>query len=110
STCRSTTRGSSTGTGSATLTMRPWSTSGVNARSGPPEVTMGLGAVRFGFGFSAESWAGFAFAVESRAGFAQAVEARIEPRGPLAAAAVEDVHDRRGRELFGLCRRLGLDD
>jgi RNA polymerase sigma factor (sigma-70 family) len=29
---------------------------------------------------------------------------------PLAAAAVEDVHERRGRELFGLCRRLGLDD
>jgi RNA polymerase sigma-70 factor (ECF subfamily) len=29
---------------------------------------------------------------------------------PLAASAVSDVHDRRGRELFGLCRRLGLDD
>ena len=29
---------------------------------------------------------------------------------PLAASAVADVHDRRGRELFGLCRRLGLDD
>lgn len=29
---------------------------------------------------------------------------------PLVAAAVADVHDRRGRELFGLCRRLGLDD
>jgi RNA polymerase sigma factor (sigma-70 family) len=29
---------------------------------------------------------------------------------PLAASVVEDVHDRRGRELFGLCRRLGLDD
>jgi RNA polymerase sigma factor (sigma-70 family) len=29
---------------------------------------------------------------------------------PLAASAVEDVHERRGRELFGLCRRLGLDD
>ena len=29
---------------------------------------------------------------------------------PLEAAAVEDVHERRGRELFGLCRRLGLDD
>ena len=29
---------------------------------------------------------------------------------PLAATAVEDVHERRGRELFGLCRRLGLDD
>ena len=29
---------------------------------------------------------------------------------PLAAAAVADVHDRRGRELFGLCRRLGLDE
>ena len=33
------------------------------------------------------------------------------PRGlPLEAAAVADVHERRGRELFGLCRRLGLDD
>ena len=29
---------------------------------------------------------------------------------PLAATAVEDVHERRGRELFGLCRRLGLDE
>lgn len=29
---------------------------------------------------------------------------------PLAADAVEDVHERRGRELFGLCRRLGLDE
>ena len=29
---------------------------------------------------------------------------------PMAATAVADVHDRRGRELFGLCRRLGLDE
>lgn len=29
---------------------------------------------------------------------------------PLEASAVADVHDRRGHELFGLCRRLGLDD
>ena len=28
----------------------------------------------------------------------------------MVATAVADVHDRRGRELFGLCRRLGLDD
>ncbi len=28
----------------------------------------------------------------------------------LGSAAVTDVHDRRGRELFGLCRRLGLDE
>ena len=28
----------------------------------------------------------------------------------LESAAVTDVHDRRGRELFGLCRRLGLDE
>ena len=28
----------------------------------------------------------------------------------VAASAVADVHDRRGRELFGLCRRLGLDE
>jgi len=33
-----------------------------------------------------------------------------DARPPLQAAAVEDVHERRGRELFGLCRRLGLDD
>jgi RNA polymerase sigma factor (sigma-70 family) len=32
------------------------------------------------------------------------------PGRPLAASAVEDVHQRRGRELFGLCRRLGLDE
>ena len=31
-------------------------------------------------------------------------------RRPLEAAAVADVLDRRGRELFGLCRRLGLDE
>lgn len=30
-------------------------------------------------------------------------------RLPLSAGAVEDVHEHRGRELFGLCRRLGLD-
>jgi RNA polymerase sigma factor (sigma-70 family) len=29
---------------------------------------------------------------------------------PLGAAEVEDVHQRRGRDLFGLCRRLGLND
>ena len=29
---------------------------------------------------------------------------------PLTAYAVEGVHQRRGRELFGLCRRLGLDE
>jgi RNA polymerase sigma factor (sigma-70 family) len=29
---------------------------------------------------------------------------------PLESSAVADVHDRRGRELFGLCRRLGLDE
>ena len=35
--------------------------------------------------------------------------ARLGAR-PLESAAVTDVHDRRGRELFGLCRRLGLDE
>jgi RNA polymerase sigma factor (sigma-70 family) len=29
---------------------------------------------------------------------------------PLGSATVADVHVRRGRELFGLCRRLGLDE
>lgn len=29
---------------------------------------------------------------------------------PMVATAMADVHDRRGRELFGLCRRLGLDE
>lgn len=37
-------------------------------------------------------------------------EMSAPPGRPLGAAAVADVHDRRGRELFGLCRRLGLDD
>jgi RNA polymerase sigma factor (sigma-70 family) len=32
------------------------------------------------------------------------------PGRPLVASAIEGVHERRGRELFGLCRRLGLDD
>jgi RNA polymerase sigma factor (sigma-70 family) len=36
--------------------------------------------------------------------------AAVMGRIPLASAAVADVHDRRGRELFGLCRRLGLDE
>jgi RNA polymerase sigma factor (sigma-70 family) len=30
--------------------------------------------------------------------------------GHLSASVVADIHDRRGRELFGLCRRLGLDE
>jgi RNA polymerase sigma-70 factor, ECF subfamily len=29
---------------------------------------------------------------------------------PLGAAVLEGVHQRRGRDLFGLCRRLGLND
>jgi RNA polymerase sigma-70 factor, ECF subfamily len=29
---------------------------------------------------------------------------------PLGAAEVESVHQRRGRDLFGLCRRLGLNE
>jgi RNA polymerase sigma factor (sigma-70 family) len=37
-------------------------------------------------------------------------EASTTRSGPLQASAVADVHDRRGRELFGLCRRLGLDE
>ncbi|MBI2762286.1 MAG: sigma-70 family RNA polymerase sigma factor [Chloroflexi bacterium] len=39
-----------------------------------------------------------------------ATEALVPTHRPLEAAAVADVHERRGRELFGLCRRLGLDD
>jgi RNA polymerase sigma-70 factor (ECF subfamily) len=39
-----------------------------------------------------------------------ASDARDSLTRPLEASAVADVHDRRGRELFGLCRRLGLDD
>ena len=39
-----------------------------------------------------------------------ATEARGLQSRPLEASAVADVHDRRGRELFGLCRRLGLND
>jgi RNA polymerase sigma factor (sigma-70 family) len=38
------------------------------------------------------------------------VEDAVDRPATLAAAAVADVHDRRGRELFGLCRRLGLDE
>jgi RNA polymerase sigma factor (sigma-70 family) len=34
----------------------------------------------------------------------------LERAGPLEAGAIEGVHERRGRELYGLCRRLGLDD
>ena len=32
------------------------------------------------------------------------------PGRPLGAADVERVHQQRGRDLFGLCRRLGLND
>ncbi len=45
-----------------------------------------------------------------RAGRSAATDAVGPPQQPLEAAVVADVHDRRGRELFGLCRRLGLDD
>ena len=38
------------------------------------------------------------------------VEDAVHRPATLAAATVADVHDRRGRELFGLCRRLGLDE
>ena len=38
------------------------------------------------------------------------MDALVPSQDRLEAAAVADVHDRRGRELFGLCRRLGLDD
>jgi RNA polymerase sigma factor (sigma-70 family) len=38
------------------------------------------------------------------------VAASAERAAALMAATVADVHDRRGRELFGLCRRLGLDE
>jgi RNA polymerase sigma factor (sigma-70 family) len=48
-------------------------------------------------------------AVALRADRADATEAAVSERRPLEAGAVADVHDRRGRELFGLCRRLGLD-
>lgn len=40
----------------------------------------------------------------------RATEVPVGALRPLQASAVVDVHDRRGRELFGLCRRLGLDD
>jgi RNA polymerase sigma factor (sigma-70 family) len=45
-----------------------------------------------------------------RADASAATDAAAARQRPLEAAAVADVHDRRGRELFGLCRRLGLDD
>ena len=45
-----------------------------------------------------------------RAGGPAAADAVGRRERPLEASAVADVHDRRGRELFGLCRRLGLDD
>ena len=38
------------------------------------------------------------------------VDAPATNVAPLEAAAIEGVHERRGRELFGLCRRLGLND
>jgi RNA polymerase sigma factor (sigma-70 family) len=44
-----------------------------------------------------------------RAGPASTTDVAAPERRPLEATAVADVHDRRGRELFGLCRRLGLD-
>ena len=45
----------------------------------------------------------------TRAGRPEASSGQRAP-APLTGAAVEDVHDRRGRDLFGLCRRLGLDE
>ena len=40
----------------------------------------------------------------------RAVALSVDRVATLAPATVADVHDRRGRELFGLCRRLGLDE
>jgi RNA polymerase sigma factor (sigma-70 family) len=45
-----------------------------------------------------------------RAEHPRTTDAVVAVRVPLEAAAVSAVHERRGRELFGLCRRLGLDD
>lgn len=45
-----------------------------------------------------------------RAGRSAETDTATSRQRPLEATAVADVHDRRGRELFGLCRRLGLDD
>lgn len=45
-----------------------------------------------------------------RAAYAEPAGAALSGAHPLGSAAVTDVHDRRGRELFGLCRRLGLDE
>jgi RNA polymerase sigma factor (sigma-70 family) len=38
------------------------------------------------------------------------VAAPVTGSRPLESSAVADVHERRGRELFGLCRRLGLNE
>jgi RNA polymerase sigma factor (sigma-70 family) len=40
----------------------------------------------------------------------RAMDEAAPARRALDAAAVADVHERRGRDLFGLCRRLGLDE
>lgn len=40
----------------------------------------------------------------------RATEVHATRSRSLDALSVADVHQRRGRELFGLCRRLGLDD
>ena len=45
-----------------------------------------------------------------RAGHSDVPAATVRHRVPLEATAVADVHERRGHELFGLCRRLGLDE
>src|SRR4029077_860801 len=45
-----------------------------------------------------------------RAGRLDLADAPVARRLPLESAAVADAQDRRGRELFGLCRRLGLDE
>ena len=44
--------------------------------------------------------------------FTQTAPANAGPHegAPLEPSAIEGVHERRGRELYGLCRRLGLDD
>ncbi len=62
------------------------------------------------FGFAFDYGVEAALRVLRTAALASADAARSVVDRPLDAAAVADVHDRRGRELFGLCRRLGLDE
>lgn len=64
----------------------------------------------FATGLAVQPWPGLGVLLIVLRKAASVARTEVPREDPLGAEAVADVHDRRGRELFGLCRRLGLDE